>query len=505
MFKFFKDKLKGAVEKFSKSVDEEGEDIETTEEEVIDESPKIFDKEPIVEKEIHEPVELPKDDAPKEESIPQAPLAEEKIEDPVVEKEPEQITKEEEIKEPTTEVTEPIIEEPKEEEILEPITETAKEVITEETVAEIKEEESITITKEPAEEEEPIETMLLDKEEELPSAQSIIEEIKLEDADSDDAHEVKLEEVKSAPVEKVVETPKVPEPKEVEEEKGFFGKLLAKKINDDKFEALFFELEIILLENNVSVEVIDKIKADMKEEIVGKPLKRSKILDIIQDTLAKSIKEVLTIDHIPFDKLIESKTPYVVCLLGINGSGKTTSIAKLASRLKDQGKTVVLAAADTFRAAAIDQLQEHADNLGLKLIKHDYGSDPAAVAFDAIEHARAKNVDVVLIDTAGRIHSNTNLMNEMKKIIKVSNPDLKIFVGESITGNDCVVQANAFNEAVGIGGIILSKVDIDEKGGAAISVSYVTKAPIFYIGTGQEYKDLEVFNPAKVLESLGLQ
>jgi len=139
------------------------------------------------------------------------------------------------------------------------------------------------------------------------------------------------------------------------------------------------------------------------------------------------------------------------------------------------------------------------------MIKHDYGSDPAAVAFDAIKHAKAKNIDVVLIDTAGRMHSNSNLIDEMKKIMRVAKPDIKIFVGESITGNDCVEQARTFNEAVGIDGIILSKADIDEKGGAAISVSYVTKKPILYLGMGQEYKDLEIFSKERIIKNIGLE
>jgi fused signal recognition particle receptor len=204
--------------------------------------------------------------------------------------------------------------------------------------------------------------------------------------------------------------------------------------------------------------------------------------------------------------MIEDKPekPYVIVFFGINGSGKTTSIAKFAKLLMDQGKSVVLAAADTFRAASIEQLQHHGEKLGAKVIKHDYGSDPAAVAFDAVKHAKSQNTDVVLIDTAGRMHSNKNLVDEMKKIVRVSDPDLKIFVGESITGNDCVEQAKTFNEAVGIDGIILSKVDIDEKGGAAVSVGYVTKKPIVYIGVGQEYKDLKEFDSKVVVENLGL-
>ena len=196
--------------------------------------------------------------------------------------------------------------------------------------------------------------------------------------------------------------------------------------------------------------------------------------------------------------------PYVIAFFGINGSGKTTSIAKLANMLKEKNVSCVLAAADTFRAASIEQLSLHAEKIGVRIIKHTYGADPAAVAFDAIKHARAKDIDVVLIDTAGRMHSNTNLIDEMKKIIRVAKPDLKIFVGESITGNDCVEQAKTFNEAVGIDGIILTKADIDEKGGAAVSVSYVTKKTILYLGVGQEYKDLQPFDSEVIIKGLGL-
>ena len=205
-------------------------------------------------------------------------------------------------------------------------------------------------------------------------------------------------------------------------------------------------------------------------------------------------------------KRIEEKKekPFVIGFFGVNGGGKTTTIAKLAYILKKIGLSSVISASDTFRAAAIQQLEEHASKIGIRIIKHDYGSDPAAVAFDAIKHAQSKSIDVVLIDTAGRLHSNVNLIDEMKKIVRVANPDLKIFVGESITGNDAVEQAKRFNESVGIDGIILTKADVDEKGGAIISVSYVTHKPIIYLGNGQNYDNLEKFDKYKLITNLGL-
>jgi fused signal recognition particle receptor len=201
-------------------------------------------------------------------------------------------------------------------------------------------------------------------------------------------------------------------------------------------------------------------------------------------------------------KKIKEKKPYVILLLGVNGAGKTTTIAKLCNLFQKNNLKCVLVAGDTFRAASIQQLEEHAKKLNVNVIKHDYGADPAAVAYDGIKHAEAKNIDVVLIDTAGRQHSNINLMDELKKIERVAKPDFKIFVGESITGNDIIEQVKQFNEAVKIDGIILSKLDVDNKGGAAISVSYVTGKPIIYFGSGQGYNDLEEFDKGKILKRL---
>jgi fused signal recognition particle receptor len=293
------------------------------------------------------------------------------------------------------------------------------------------------------------------------------------------------------------------------EEKSFITKLKEKvtatKISETKFNELFWEFELAMLENNVAVEVIEKIKRDLKLELVDVPINRSGIRQKIISALRESISNLFKGNDMDLIKVVKaSKKPYVILFLGINGTGKTTTLAKFAKLLQDNNLSSVISASDTFRAAAIQQLEEHGENLGVRVIKSNYGSDPAAVAFDAIKYAEAKRIDVVLIDTAGRMQSNKNLLDEMKKIIRVSKPDLKLFVGESIAGNDVVEQSKTFNETVGIDGIILSKADIDEKGGAAMSVSYITGKPILYLGCGQSYNDLDRFNKEKLLKSLGL-
>ncbi|MFH1237934.1 MAG: signal recognition particle-docking protein FtsY [archaeon] len=286
------------------------------------------------------------------------------------------------------------------------------------------------------------------------------------------------------------------------EEKGFFMKF-QKKLTKEKFEELFEELELILLQNNVAYESVTSIKNSLAEKLIGKNFKD---VDLAKE-LKNSIESIL-INPSNFIKTIkdslEVKSPFVIVFAGINGAGKTTAIAKIANYLQKNKLSVSLAAADTFRAASIEQIQQHADKLKIHLTKKDYGSDPASVGFDAITHAKKNKINVVLIDTAGRMQNKDTLMKEIEKIVRVTKPDMKIFLGESITGNDATEQAKAFNETIGLTGIILSKSDIDEKGGTAISVSQATGKPILFLGTGQKYDDLEIFDKKKMIEKLGL-
>ena len=295
------------------------------------------------------------------------------------------------------------------------------------------------------------------------------------------------------------------------EKKGFFKKLKSTftyQITEEEFNEIFDDLEMLLLENNVALEVTEDIRKHLAKNLIGKEIKKQDLEQEITKGLKNSINEILIepddiLEIIALNKK-QSKDPFVILFFGINGTGKTTSIAKITNLLKENNLSVVLAAADTFRAAAIQQIQIHADKLKVPLIKHDYGADPSAVGFDAIKYAKAHNKDVVLIDTAGRMHTKQNLLQEMEKICRVTNPDLKIFVAESIAGNDATEQARSFNDMITIDGSILSKVDIDEKGGTIISVSHVTHKPIFYLGIGQEYKDIKLFNKEKFIEDLGL-
>jgi fused signal recognition particle receptor len=306
---------------------------------------------------------------------------------------------------------------------------------------------------------------------------------------------------------------KVQEEKTEEEKKKSifqkFGEKISKvEISEKDFKEYEEDLEMILLENNVALEVSEKIIKKLKEDLVGKQFLKKELDFEIKTSLGDIIRDILVappdlIEEIKEKNLI-NKEPYVILFCGINGSGKTTTIAKIAEHLKSKKLSCVIAAGDTFRAASIEQIKTHGEKLGIKVISHDYGADPASVGFDAIQYAKKNSINCVLIDTAGRMHTQTNLLREMEKIVKVCKPDKKLFVGESITGNDAVEQVKSFDEIVGIDGIVLTKADIDEKGGTALSVGYVTKKPIFYLGTGQEYDKIEPFSKDKFIEKLGL-
>ena len=306
--------------------------------------------------------------------------------------------------------------------------------------------------------------------------------------------EVKEEPVKEDVKEEVEEKP-------VEVKTGFFSRKII-KISEDKFEEIFFEMEMALLSNNVAVEAINGIKDKLFDKLTKEGIPKGKTEEVLKNILKEALEELLNFEQVDLLKL--DAKPLKILFVGINGSGKTTTIAKICKLFQDNDKKVVLVASDTFRAAAIQQLEHHANTLKVKMIKQDYGADPAAVAFDAVKYAQAHNTDVVLIDTAGRLHTNQNLMDELRKIKRVVKPDFTIYIGESITGNDCVEQAKKYNDAISIDGIILTKTDIDEKGGAAISISYVTGKPIIYLATGQEYDKLEKFDKEVIMDKIGL-
>lgn len=275
-----------------------------------------------------------------------------------------------------------------------------------------------------------------------------------------------------------------------------------KTISEKDLDTLLWDLEVSLLESDVSMKASEKVAERLKEELAGVKVgvtERKK--DVIQQALKKAVSEIVEATPVDLEGLIEKKEgPFVILFVGFNGTGKTTTIAKLGHLLKKK-YSVVIAASDTFRAGSQEQLEKHAHNVGIRVIKHGYGADPAAVAFDAIKHAQAKDIDVVLIDTAGRAETNKNLMEQMKKIQRVTNPDLTVFVGDALAGNAAVEQAEKFGE-IGIDASILTKIDADARGGAALSISYVTGTPIIYVGNGQEYADLHVFDKTWLLENL---
>ena len=280
-----------------------------------------------------------------------------------------------------------------------------------------------------------------------------------------------------------------------------------KELKEQDIDEILFQLEINLLESDVAVEVIDSIKKSLKEKLIGVKVEKKTIENFVKQSLIQFINE--TFDEAGNIDLISrinakkgSGEPFIIVFVGINGTGKTTSLAKVANLLKNSKFSLAIAAADTFRAGAIEQLREHTKKLNLKIIAQNYGSDPASVARDAVLYAKSHKVDCVLVDTAGRMQTSSNLMEQIEKITKVVQPDLKIFVGDSLAGNDTVSQAREFHKHVQFDGSILTKSDADARGGAALSIVNVTSTPILYVGVGQEYDDLIPFDKKTFLENV---
>ncbi|MCX9011138.1 MAG: signal recognition particle-docking protein FtsY [Candidatus Methanoperedens sp.] len=316
--------------------------------------------------------------------------------------------------------------------------------------------------------------------------------------------------VPEAAVKKEATEPAVPSEARAPEKVGVFDKIKAAVleqefiIDEKSIRDHLWELEMALLESDVALPVAETIVETVRSELVGSRRKiGSDTGSIVEAALRRAILKVIAVDSFDFDEFIKkSGKPVSIVFVGVNGTGKTTTIAKMAERQKEQGYSVVIAAGDTFRAGAIEQIERHADALGIKLVKHQEGADPAAVIYDAIQFAKSKHKDIVLADTAGRMHTNINLMDQLKKICRVNKPDLIIFVDEAVAGNDAVERAKLFNSAVSFNGSILTKQDADAKGGAAISIAYTTGKPILFLGIGQSYKDLIKFDPQWLLDRL---
>ena len=289
---------------------------------------------------------------------------------------------------------------------------------------------------------------------------------------------------------------------------NFYDRVTKTELQGKDLDKVLNEFQLSLVENDVAVSVADYVANELKEKLKDVQFARFSdprkgVKTILGDVLLSVLDRAGRLDLFDFiERKRKAGEPAVIVFVGINGTGKTTSIAKLAYVLQKRGLTCVLAASDTYRSGAIEQLAEHARRIGVRMIQHQYQGDPAAVAYDAVNYARAHGLNAVLIDTAGRMGTNTNLLEEMRKIVRVTKPDLTILVVDALTGNDAVEQGKVFSKAVKIDGIILAKLDADIKGGNAISLSYVMGRPVTLVGTGQGYDDLEPFQPQNIVKNL---
>jgi len=486
MFENLRKKLKKAIRGISKKIDEpeqevkEIEDIIDSEEQIDSETPEpdkteTQEEESIVEPEEPEPTE-PEPEQAVEEPEPEQVVEEVTKEEPIIESQPI-----EEIKEPEPEPEPaPAEEKPKPEPEVEP--EKVIESPKPEPEPEVEEPESGLTTSE--------ETLIQEAEKEAEAEFQKHKEILEKQGEGFFKKLIKRKGPKS-------KSPELQESHSPEIRPTLMERLRKRKISEKDLDGILWDLELALIENDVAKEVTEKLTEQVKKDLLGAETSRKEVEALILDSLKSSVTEILDKEQPDIIQKIKNNSgkPYTILFFGFNGTGKTMTIGKFAKLLKDNGLSCVMAAGDTFRAAAIEQLQVHATKMDVPIIKQERGSDAAAVIFDAIDHAKAKGIDVVLADTAGRSDTNTNLMDELKKVVRVNSPDLKVFVGDALTGNDAADQAKVFHDAVGIDVAVLTKVDCDAKGGSCLSVSYMADAPIVYLGTGQGYADMEPFKP----------
>ena len=274
-------------------------------------------------------------------------------------------------------------------------------------------------------------------------------------------------------------------------------------ISEKKIEGTLQDLEIVLLENDVALPAVDAISSKMREDLTGSKKKITQSVDaMVVQALKDALLEVLGEGFSLTGYIDTHDRPVKILFTGVNGAGKTTTVPKVGHFLKKNGYSVVIGSGDTFRAGANEQMQTHADRIGIKVIRHQEGADPSAVLFDTVEYARAHGIDVVLADTAGRFHNRANLMNQLEKIRRVMKPDIVAYVDEAVAGNDAVIRAEEFNNAVGTDTVVLTKADMDTKGGAAISIAHTIGKPIMFLGIGQGYDDIIPFEPATIVEEI---
>ncbi|WP_276299659.1 signal recognition particle-docking protein FtsY [Halorussus lipolyticus] len=348
----------------------------------------------------------------------------------------------------------------------------------------------------------------------LGSFRKDVEETTEEKAEEAEAEAEAEADAGTEPAETTAESSDAPDDSESEEDDSSSSRGFAQKaksfakgeivIEEQDVEDPLWELEMALLESDVEMNVANEILENIREDLVGATRSfNSETADVVEDALADSLLKVISVGQFDFDQRIaEADKPVTIIFTGVNGVGKTTTIAKLAKYFEKRGLSTVLANGDTYRAGANEQIREHADNLDKKLIAHEQGGDPAAVIYDAVEYADSHDIDVVLGDTAGRLHTDEGLMDQLEKINRVVGPDMTLFVDEAVAGQDAVQRAKQFNDAAEIDGAILTKADADSQGGAAISIAHVTGKPILFLGTGQGYDHIEQFDPENLVERL---